>query len=193
MYEPTDENIFEVVGIYLDECNFLYPDAQEIIPMSTPEALGKYVVIKAYVDANHEGNMANRRSHSGIIIFVNHAPIIWYSKQQNTVEASIFGSEFVGIRISTETIEALRYKLSFFGIPVEGPAEVFCDNMSVVNNSIIPTSALKKRHNSIFYHRFRKDQAAGILRVGWIPGEFNLVDLFTKTIMHGNTRHDLVD
>ena len=56
-----------------------------------PEELGKYVVIKAYVDSNHALNMANRRSHSGIIIYVNNAPIIWYSKCHNTVEASIFG------------------------------------------------------------------------------------------------------
>ena len=46
-----------------------------MIPRHIPEALGKYVVIKAYVDANHEGNMANRRSYSYIIIYVNNAPI----------------------------------------------------------------------------------------------------------------------
>ena len=135
-----------------------------------PEALGKYVVIKAYVDANHAGNIANRRSHSGIIIYVNNAPIIWYSKCQNTVEATSFGSNFVALKISTEIIEALRYKLRCFGIPVEGPAEVFCDNMPVVNNSSIPTSLLKKRHNDICYHRVGEAQAAGIIQVGWIPG-----------------------
>ena len=58
-----------------------------MMPRNIPEALGKYVVIKSYVDANHAGNMASKRSHSGIIIYVNNEPIIWYSKQQNTVEA----------------------------------------------------------------------------------------------------------
>ena len=46
-----------------------------------PEALGKYVVIKLYVDAIHAGIVANRRSHSFIIIYVNKIPIIWYSKK----------------------------------------------------------------------------------------------------------------
>ena len=78
-------------------------------------------------------------------------------------------------------------------IPVEGPADIFCDNMSVVNNLSIPTSELKKRRNTIIYQRVREDQAAGILRVGWIPGKFNLTDLSTKTTMTGNTRHNLVD
>ena len=69
------------------------------------EALGKYVVIKAYVDANNEGKIKNRQSHSVIIIYVNNAPIIWYSKPQNTVEASSFGLGFVTLRIATEIIE----------------------------------------------------------------------------------------
>ena len=95
--------------------------------------------------------------------------------------------------IATEMIEALRYKLKHFGIPVEVPAEVFCDNMSVVKNLSISTSALNKKHNAICYHRFREYQASGILRVGWIPGEFNLSDLFTKTTIPGDVRHNLVD
>ena len=80
------------------------------------EVLGKYVVIKAYVYAKHTGNMANRRYHYGIIIYVNNASIIWYSKLQNTVEASSFVLELVAIRIATDIIEALRYKLTCFGI-----------------------------------------------------------------------------
>ena len=65
--------------------------------------------------------------------------------------------------------------------------------MSVVNNSSISKSALNKRRHSIFYHRVREAQAAGIIRFRWISGEFNLEDLFTKTIMPGNKIHNLVD
>ena len=90
-------------------------------------------------------------------------------------------------------IESLRYKLRCFGIPAKGPAELFCDNISVIKNLSIPTSALKKRRDDICYHRLREAQAAGVLQVGWIPGEFNLADLFTKTGMPGNTGHNLID
>ena len=95
--------------------------------------------------------------------------------------------------IVTDIIEVLRYNLICFGIPPEGPAEVFCDNKSVSKNSNIPTSALNKRHSAIFYHRVRKYQVAGILWVGWILGEFNLSYLFTKTTMLGNASHNLVE
>ena len=96
------------------------------------------------------------------------------------------------LRICVEMIEALRYKLRCFGVPVVGPADILCDNKSVATNSSVPTSVLNKRHNAICYHSVREAQAAGILRVGWIPGEHNLADLFTKTSMAGNVKHYLV-
>ena len=68
----------------------------------------------------------------------------------------------------------------------------FCDNKLVFNNSSIPTSVLNGIHNDIYYHRVREAQASGALRVGWIQVEFNLIDLFTKTMMPRNTRHNFV-
>ena len=88
------------------------------MPRNMIEVLGKYVVIKAYVDSNHAGKIVNMRSHYGIIIYVNNAPIIWYSKKNNTVEASSFGSDVFSPRIFTETIEALGYKFICLGILV---------------------------------------------------------------------------
>ena len=106
-----------------------------------------------------------RRSQSGILLFVNRAPILWYSKRQNTVETSTFGSKFVAMRIgAVELIEALRYKLRMFGVPIEGSTNVFCDNEAVTKNAIYPESTLKtKKHNAIGYHRTREAVAAGTI------------------------------
>ena len=65
--------------------------------------------ITVFVDADHAGNRATRRSFTGILIYVNRAPIIWVSKKQNTVETSTFGSKFVAMRVATEITEGLRY------------------------------------------------------------------------------------
>ena len=123
-----------------------YPDAKEEIPPNMPEPRGHSVQINCFVDADHAGDVVSRRSHTGIIIFVNRAPIIWYSKQQNTVETSTFGSEFIALRIATELIEGLRYKLRMLGIPLDGPANVFGNNQLVINNATIPELPLKKKH-----------------------------------------------
>jgi hypothetical protein len=166
------------------ECDWAeyYPGAAEALPPRAPELRGKSVIMTAFVDADHAGCKVTRRSHSGIIIFVNRAPILWYSKRQNTVETSTFGSEFVAMRVGVEMIEGLRYKLRMMGVPIEGPTNVFCDNESVVKNSSKPESTLKKKHNAIAYHRVREAQAAKIIRVAHEPGQTNLADLLTKLL-----------
>ena len=188
----ADESMFDLAGRTKEQWQDFYPDAEEQIPHKMIKPLGNPITVRTHVDANHTGNLANRRSHTGIIIYINNAPIMWYSKRQNTVETSSFGSEFVALRIATELNEALRYKLRTFGIPINGPSEILCDNRSVVINSSVPTSVLNKRHNAICYHRVREAQAAGIIRVGWIEGKNNLADLFTKTTMPKHVRHFLV-
>ncbi len=84
-----------------------YPNAKERIPPDVPEMLGYSVVTTCYVDADHAGCQTTRRSHTAILIYVNCAPILWYSKRQNTVESSTFGSEFIALKTAVELIEGL--------------------------------------------------------------------------------------
>ena len=51
-------------------------------------------------------------------------------------------SDYFALMIATDMIESLVYKLRHFGILVEGPADIYFENMSVLNNSSIPTSEL---------------------------------------------------
>ena len=125
-----------------------------------------------------------------MFLFVQNAPIIWFSKRQNTVEAATFGSEFVALRICKELIVALRYKLRMFGVPIEGPTNVFCDNRGVVRNASIPESTLMKKHNAINYHAVQEAAAAGIIRVGKEDGETNIADLLTK-VLSGEKRWNI--
>ena len=107
---------------------------------------------------------------------------MWYSKRQNTVETSTFGSEMVALRQAVEMVEGLRYKLRMMGIDIDGPTSVLCDNESVVKNATHPESTLKKKHVAVAYHRVREAQAAGICRIAHEPGETNLADVPTKLL-----------
>jgi hypothetical protein len=169
-----------------------YRDAKESIPTNMPKPRGNVMSTHCFVDANHAGDTENRRSQTGILLFCNSAPIIWHSKRQNSVEASTFGSESTALKNATEMIEALRYKLRMFGVPIEGPTNVFCDNEAVCKNSIRPESVLSKKHHSIAYHRNREAVAAGTMRVSKEGTDTNLSDLFTK-VMPAPKRNDLLD
>ena len=48
------------------------------------------------------------------------------------------------LRISTEMVEAFKYKLRTFGVKLEVPEDVYCDNKSVVKNYSLPASVLNK-------------------------------------------------
>jgi hypothetical protein len=66
------------------------------------------VQLNVFCDASHARNKINRRSHTGILLYMNRAPILWYSKAQKTVETSTFGSEFVALRVAVELIKGMR-------------------------------------------------------------------------------------
>ena len=157
-----------------------------------PEPLGHPVNIYTSVDANHAGNLVTRRSHSGILLFVQNSPIVWLSCQQNTFETSTFGSEFVASSTAWDLIIAMQYKLRMFGVPIDGPANIFCcDNQGVMKNTSIPQSVLSKKHNAVNYHAVREAAAAGILQVHKEDTHSNLADLFTK-VLPANQRLELL-
>ena len=84
--------------------------------------------------------------------------------------------------MASDLIISMRYKLRMMGIPIEGPAHVFCDNEAVYKNSSIAHSTLKKKHTSICFHRVRECVAAGIQVVHKVDSASNLSDILTKSL-----------
>ena len=135
-----------------------------------------------YVDADHARNKVTRRSVTGIVLLVNNTPLVWVSKRQKTVETSTYGSELVAARIAIDLIIEMRYKFRMLGIKLEDKTMLVGDNMSVVLNTTIPSSSLKKKHLACSYHRIREAIAGGFVVYGYIPSEANLADVGTKPL-----------
>jgi hypothetical protein len=171
-------------SVYLveDHSNWMefYPDAGEEIPKDLPPEKGPRVRMTIYVDADHAHDLITRRSITGIFVMLNNTPIRWFSKRQKTVETSTYGSELVASRVATELILEVRYMLRSLGVALYGPALMLGDNMSVVLNTTVPSSVLKKKHIAIAYHRVREAIAARIMRFAYIKSEENVSDMLTK-------------
>jgi len=159
-----------------------YPFAKDELPPDMPEPLGKAVELTMFVDASHAANVVTRQSRTGVIIYVMGAPVIWFSKKQNSIETSSFGSEFMALKTGIELLEGLRYKLRMMGVPIDGYCSTFVDNNSVVVNTSSPESTLKKKSNSIAYHFARAKSAADVLRIDWVPTDENCADILTKLL-----------
>ena len=186
---PNMSMVFHPSTMQVDERRFkkadwtdFYGDVEESIPEDMPKPLGNPVKMTAWVDSDHAGNLVTRRSQTGYLIFLNQSPVLWYSKRQNTVEASTFGAEFIAARTCLEAIEGLRFKLRMFGIPIDGPTDMLCDNNSVVCSAQRPESTLSKKHLSICWHRVREACASLTIRMGKVESEKNLSDLCTKPL-----------
>ena len=162
----------------------VYRDAKEERPCDYVEPRGRPVTMTAFTDASFASNKKTRRSHSGYVIFLNRAPILWYSKRQATVESSTFSSEFLALKVTVEAIQFLRFKLRSFGVPImnEEAAYVYCDNQGVVKNATKVESKMDKKHSAVAYHFVRYAVAAGMVTIAWIKTEENLADVFTKRL-----------
>jgi hypothetical protein len=148
--------------------------------MDAPPPMGKPVVMTTYVDANLYHDVISGRSVTALLHLLNQTPIDWFTKRQSTVETATFGSEFVAARTGVDQIMDLRYTLRYLGVPIKGKAYMFGDNESVVKNSTVPHSQLKKRHVALSYHRVREAIAAGIIIFHHIKGENNPADILSK-------------
>ena len=160
----------------------LYGNVKEEEPYGMPVSKGKPVVTSGFFDSSHASCLMTRRSTTCVLLFVNGTPMRWYSKRQNCVETSTYGSEIVAGRIAVDLAVELRYNLRMLGAPVKGAAILFGDNQSMVTNTSLPHSILKKRHSANNYHRVREAVAAGIVSIVHCDTKYNLADMGTKSL-----------
>jgi hypothetical protein len=139
------------------------------------------------VDADHAHCEVTRRSVSGILVFINSTPVRCYSKMQKTVETSTYGSELVAARIATDIAMEFRYNIRMMGFALDGPVNMFGDNQSVILNTTIPSSQLKKKIHACAYHRIREMITCRAIRFLHCQSTLNAADVLTKPlngIMH---------
>jgi hypothetical protein len=115
----------------------------------------------------------------------------WFSKQQATIETSVFGAEFVAMKIGMESLRGLRYKLRMMGVGISGPLYIYGDNMSVIHNTQRPESMLKNKSNSICYHAVRESVAMGESLTAHIGTNENVGDLASKVLYGQKQRYML--
>jgi hypothetical protein len=191
VFDPTYPQI-DISAFKECEWKEFYGEAKEPLPPNILEPRGKEVDCRLYVDSDHAGDQLIRRLHTGFFIFLNSAPLIWFSKWQPTVETSVFGAEFVAMKNGMETLRGIRHKLRMMGIPIDGPAYVYGDNMSIIHSTQRPESVLKKKSNSVCYHYCRESVAMGETFTGHVPTKQNPADLCKKVFLGGAQQDILV-
>jgi hypothetical protein len=102
VFDPTYPSVDMGTFIKTD-WKSMYGDVKEIIPSDAPVYHVKEVDLRLFVDSDHVGEQFTRCSITGFVVYLNIAPIVWFSKRQPTVESSVFGAEFVAMTNGIET------------------------------------------------------------------------------------------
>ena len=123
---------------------------------------------------------------------MNCVPIYWWSKKQNSVESSSFGSEFISMKQCCEYVRGSRYKLRMMGISCDDPMFLYGINQSVLANTTIPDSMLKKKSQSIAYHFVQEGAVWDVWRTTYVNTHENEADLLTKQLPSGKKRKSFV-
>ena len=93
IFDPMEPDVGDSNFVECDWSDF-YPGASEALPPNAPKPLGNGVMLRMFVDSDHAGDKVSRRSRTGFVIFLNYGMINWLSKNQSTVETSVFGAKF---------------------------------------------------------------------------------------------------
>ena len=194
VYDPSDPVIDESKFQRQDwtSSEFGHVIGKQEMPPNMPEPRGLGFTISAKVDADHAADTVTRRSRTGFLVYCNSALVYWFSKKQTSIESSSFGSEFTAMKQCCEYIRGLVYKLRMMGIPCRGPAYIYADNQSVLANTTIPDSTLKKKSQSIAYHMVREGVARDEWRTCYVNTHDNEADLLTKPLPSGEKRKGFV-
>ena len=84
--------------------------------------------------------------------------------------------------IVIEHLLVIRYKLRMLGMEVEKCSTLLEDNNSVIINTQLSSSKLKKNHNFLAFHKAREAVAAGFLQTGHIDSNQNVCGILMNSL-----------
>ena len=145
------------------------PNAVEELHPYMPEPKMNAMSITAIYDASHVHCLVMRPSVTVITLMVKSMVLRCTSKRQYIVESATYGAEMVAARLAVDQFIDLRYKLRMLGVTLKGPTTLLGDNTTIITSCSIPSSNLKKKHNTI-------PVAAGIIVMKYVKSSQNLAN-----------------
>ena len=139
-------------------------------------------VLLAYTDADYAGDLNDRKSRSGSILFLNDGPVLWLSRKQPCTATSTTESEYVAASLTSKEIVWARRLLHDLGFPQSNPTPLFSDNQSAIRLVQNPEFHKRTKHIDVLYHLIREFQSRGEITLFYVPTRLQLADILTKAL-----------
>ena len=139
-------------------------------------------ILVAYTDADYAGDLNDRKSRSGSLLFFNNGHVLWLSRKQPCTTTSTTESEYVAASLTSKEIVWARRLLNDLGFPHSKPTSLFSDNQSAIRLVQNPEFHKRTKHINVVYHLIREIQARGEIEVLYVPTRLQLADILTKAL-----------
>lgn len=135
----------------------------------------------AYADSDWAGDVTDRKSTSGICLFLGDSLISWKSKKQSVVARSTAEAEYRAMAHATAEIIWLRWLLSDLGVPQSSSTRLYCDNRSAIQIAHNTVFHERTKHIELDCHFVRHHLQFGSISLPFVSSVLQLADFFTKT------------
>jgi hypothetical protein len=139
-------------------------------------------VLTAFTDSDWASDPYDRRSTTGITVFLGNNPITWISKKQHTVSQSSTEAEYRALASGATELAWLRQVLCDLGVVLPNAPTMWCDNTSAIALASNPVFHSRTKHIEVDYHFIRERVVRGDLHLQFISTDDQLADLFTKPL-----------
>jgi hypothetical protein len=151
-----------------------------------------------YADADFTNDEDDRKSYSGYCFFIssNSSPVLYSSKKQTLVAQSTMESETIALSLAAKEalwLHSLCHELGVFGDQPSPPVPLIkSDSESALKAIKNPVFHARTKHFDVRHHFIRDVTSKGEISTGYVPGDENPADIFTKSlerVKHGNALH----
>lgn len=176
MTNPTDVHYAAVKRIL----RYLQGSLQKGLFFSSSGALVNAVHVNAYCDADWAGEVIQRRSTTGFIIYLGLCPVSWQSKKQGTVSRSSTESEYRSLANTAAEISWVRHLLCDLKVKIPQAPLLKCDNLSALALASNPVFHSKTKHLDNDFHFVRERVQRHDLCLQYVPTTDQTADILTK-------------
>jgi hypothetical protein len=138
------------------------------------------ITLSAFTDADWAGDPDDRRSTSGLVVFLGHNPVTWSAKKQLTVSRSSTEAEYRALASASAELCWLRTLVKDLGIYLYDPPILWCDNVSALAIASNPVFHARTKHIEVDFHFIRERVLRKDLQVKFVSTMDQLADIFTK-------------
>ena len=140
------------------------------------------LTLTAFTDANWASDPSDRRSTSGITVFLGHNPITWVSRKQHTVSRSSTEAEYRSLAVGAAELAWLRQVLCDLCLFLASAPVIWCDNTNALTLAFNPVFHGRTKHIEVDYHFVHEKVVRGDISIQFISTDDQIANIFTKAL-----------